>query len=281
MIQSKGTTTSLSRIGRSSSVVQGNVSVFDEWALKISDFGDISSNQNIELKLEKQDFVQDPQLITLGFPEDVTNIVDKITIHEARQTYITTPAVEISAPTEAGGVQATATALLDPVTNKLSKITITKPGSGYVGSEKTQIVSSNINVSENDYRFKSATVSSAANTFITFAGTMQVTLTDNLSANGSIGVSVTGASGDVTPAELLNAVNSNVQLGGNVELKLFETHYLDNSNVAQTGYTALLTGKDFTVASNDIDIATGRYQHNDMLYKVLTIQQMPFVQTLL
>ena len=118
MIQSKGTTTSLSRIGRSSSVVQGNVSVFDEWALKVGDFGDVNSNQNIELKLEKQDFVQDPQLLTLGFPEDVTNIVDKITIHEARQTYITTPSVEISAPTQAGGVQAVSYTHLTLPTNR-------------------------------------------------------------------------------------------------------------------------------------------------------------------
>ena len=64
MIQSKGTGTYLSRIGRSNKIIQGEMNVYDEWALKVGDFGDVA-NDPIELKLQNPNVVQDPQLITL------------------------------------------------------------------------------------------------------------------------------------------------------------------------------------------------------------------------
>ena len=70
MIQSKGTGTSLSRIGRSNKIIQGEMNVYDEWALKVGDFGDVANDQSIELKITKSNVVQDPQLISLAFPQD-------------------------------------------------------------------------------------------------------------------------------------------------------------------------------------------------------------------
>ena len=40
--------------------MQGNVSVFDEWALKVGEFRDVDKKSNVELKLVKDDIVQDP-----------------------------------------------------------------------------------------------------------------------------------------------------------------------------------------------------------------------------
>ena len=53
MIQSKGTLDSISKILNSNAIVQGNVSIYDEWALKAGSFGDLDNNQSIELRLEK------------------------------------------------------------------------------------------------------------------------------------------------------------------------------------------------------------------------------------
>ena len=259
MVQSKGTAEALSRIGRSSAIVQGNVSVYDEWALKVGDFGDTDSNQNIELKLEKVDFIQNPQQLTLGFPEDVTNIVDTITIYEARQTYITTPIIEITSPTDVNGVQATAVATIDPATKKLNKITVTNAGSGYSsGDATTRIISSNVLVSTNDYTFNvpSADNLSGASSHITFATTNTITLTDNQSANGAIVVSVTGESGNVTPTELVTAINEKAELGGNISARVDAEHTGTAIN-----HTLLVSGKDFTVANGSaLGVVDGTYQ---------------------
>ena len=259
MVQSKGTAEALSRIGRSSAIVQGNVSVFDEWALKVGDFGDTDSNQSIELKLEKVDFRQNPQQFTLGFPEDVTNVVDTIRIYEARQTYITTPLIEVSTPTDVDGVQATAVATLDPATNKLNKITVTNAGSGYSsGDATTRIISSNVLVSTNDYTFNVPTADnlSGVNSHITFATTNTITITDNQSANGAIVISVTGESGNVTPTELVDAINTKPELGGNVSARIDAVH-----TGTTTNYILMLSGKDFTVANGStLGVADGTYQ---------------------
>ena len=39
------------------------MNVYDEWALKVGDFGDTLNDLTIELKLEKKDIVQDPNLL--------------------------------------------------------------------------------------------------------------------------------------------------------------------------------------------------------------------------
>ena len=52
-IQSKGTLNAIGKILNSNAIVQGNVSIFDEWALKAGSFGDLDNNQSIELNLSK------------------------------------------------------------------------------------------------------------------------------------------------------------------------------------------------------------------------------------
>ena len=112
MVQNKGTLSGIGKLAKSNSIVQGNVTVFDEWALKVGEFGDIDNNQSIELALAKKDFVQDPQLFQLEFPEDTTGFIKEIIVTENKSFYDTVPEIEISLPTGTNSKQATATVKL-------------------------------------------------------------------------------------------------------------------------------------------------------------------------
>ena len=136
-LQSKGTQTSLTRIGEANSIViDGEITVYDEWAVKVGDFGDVESQQAIEFKLDRSNVTSDPQLVTLVFPEDVTGIVERVDVITKNNTYNSTPAVQISAPVTndgrpvPGGRQATAQAYLQP-DGKLDYIEVTDKGRGY------------------------------------------------------------------------------------------------------------------------------------------------------
>ena len=136
-LQSKGTQTSMTRIGESNSIIiDGQITVYDEWAVKVGDFGDVESQQAIEFKLDRSNVTSDPQLVTMVFPEDVTGVVDRIDIINRNNTYQATPAVFISPPLVAnglpapGGRQATAKAYLK-TDGKIDYIEVTDKGRGY------------------------------------------------------------------------------------------------------------------------------------------------------
>lgn len=137
MLQSKGTQTSLTRIGESNSIIiDGQISVYDEWAIKIGDFGDVEAQQAIEFKLDRSNVTSDPQLVTLVFPEDVTGVVERIDVINRKNSYDAPPSVIVTPPTLASG---------QPVPNgrtakakshlrsdgKIDYIEITDKGKGY------------------------------------------------------------------------------------------------------------------------------------------------------
>ena len=137
MLQSKGTQTSLTRIGESNSIIiDGQITVYDEWAVKVGDFGDVESQQSIEFKLDRSNVTSDPQLVTLVFPEDVTGVVDRIDVINNNNVYDLPPSVVISPPTLSSGLpapdgrQAKAKAVLSS-NGKLDYITVTDKGKGY------------------------------------------------------------------------------------------------------------------------------------------------------
>ena len=124
MIQNKGTKESLTRLANSNSIVQGNITVYDEWALRIGDFGNTKNKQNIELKLYKTDFKQNSQLIKLDYPQSTTNCIERIDVFEARYNYERLPEIEISMLV-IQGKRATAVAKLNS-NNKLDSIIVTE-----------------------------------------------------------------------------------------------------------------------------------------------------------
>tara|TARA_R110001592_G_scaffold6330_5_gene34124 strand:- start:10550 stop:28219 length:17670 start_codon:yes stop_codon:yes gene_type:complete len=140
-IQNKGTKTSLSRIGRSSAIIQGDMDIYDEWALKVGSFGDLENDQSVELALVKSDFVQDPQLFTLAFPEDTTGVIDRIDVLETDHKYFEVPVINITGD----GENATATATLN--TNGLiSSIAVNNQGTGYTDTVGLTVTTAEINV---------------------------------------------------------------------------------------------------------------------------------------
>ena len=145
-LQSKGTQTSLTRIGEANSIViDGNITVYDEWAVSVGDFGDVESQQAIEFKLDRSNVTSDPQLVVLEFPEDVTGVVERIDVIDRIDTYSVPPVVRISPPITSegrpspGGRQASAQAYLKD-DGKLDWVEVTDKGRGYEFATATIIV---------------------------------------------------------------------------------------------------------------------------------------------
>ena len=137
MLQSKGTQTSMTRIGESNSIIiDGQITVYDEWAVKVGDFGDVESQQSIEFKLDRSNVTSDPQLVTLVFPEDITGVVERVDVITRNNTYSSEPQVIISPPLldngrpAPGGRQATAKAYLK-TDGRLDYIEVTDKGREY------------------------------------------------------------------------------------------------------------------------------------------------------
>ena len=230
MLQSKGTTSSLSRI---STVVpalsrspSSEFNIYDEWALRVGDFGDVNQQQSIELKLDKGDIVQDPQLFTLAFPEDTTNIVEKIEVLERKHKYFTPPQIIISAPPSTKGVRATAEAVLNS-NGELNSITVTNSGSGYGEIVGVTVIAGNIIVQQDDVTFE--TVRAFSTDFIS---TTSASLTGNLS--------ITDFSG-----------SSNVTTAINLSTGITDVDDLvDTINNANAGVTAYAIRSDINIANS-------------------------------
>ena len=213
MVQNKGTLSGIGKLAKSNSIVQGNVTVFDEWALKVGEFGDIDNNQSIELALAKKDFVQDPQLFQLEFPEDTTGFIKEIIVTENKSFYDTVPEIEISLPTGTNSKQATATVKL--TNGIISSIEVTEGGAGYNELATVQTIAGNINVTGSDTKFNSVTISSAdliptAN----IGGIGNITIIDHFASNVSAqNIDLSSATEMVNVATLINnnaVTNANI-----------------------------------------------------------------------
>jgi hypothetical protein len=254
MIQSKGTDSSLTRIGRSKTVAEGNISVYSEWALRVADFGDTESDQSLELQVNKSDIVQNPQLITLALPEDITNSVERIDVLEAKFVYTSTPEIELPAPADPTGTQALAAATLDS-TGKLSSITVTEAGSGYGASIGADVIAANVLVDSESTRFVEVAATPLANNIIDFDQPEIVfSVTDNIS--GANIDAVVPANGNVVIEDVLSEINSNALVNSHLTMRAFSN--LNNGNVV---YNVRLSGSDFTVTDGaNIGVANGSYQ---------------------
>jgi hypothetical protein len=248
MLQSKGTTTSLERIGTIVPALSrspaSEINVYDEWALRVADFGDTNQDQAIELQFNKIDQVQDPQLFTLAFPEDTTNIVEKIEVLERKHKYFNVPQIVISAPVQSNGVRATATATLNN-TGELDAITVTNPGSGYGEIVGVTVIAGEIVVDLDETVFdtvraystdyvSTTSASLTGNLTITnFSGSSNVTTTVNLSTGISNINGLVNAINTANTGVTAIAIRSDVNIGGTVQPK----------------YTLELRGSGFTINS--------------------------------
>lgn len=252
MLQSKGTTASLERIGTVvpalSRSPSSEINVYDEWALRIADFGDTNQDQAIELRFNKIDQVQDPQLFTLAFPEDTTNIVEKIDVLERKHKYFNIPQIVISAPERNDGVRATAAATLKP-NGEIDRISVIEPGSGYGEIVGVTVIAGNIVVDLSETVFE--TVRALSTDYISTVGTSlsgNLTVTDfSGTSNSTTTINLTSATNIDDVIDLINdadtgvtayAIRSDVNVGGSVVPK----------------YTLELRGNGFTIDSADANL---------------------------
>lgn len=280
MLQSKGTTPSLTKIARSNSIIQGSMVVFDEWALRVGDFGDLENEQSIELKLEKSDIVQDPQLITLVFPEDTVGVIDEIRVLETKHLYHEVPTLVIDAPTLTPAVQATATVALDE-TGVISGFTVTEEGSGYIEPVIIEVVAGNLVVSDIDSTFTAPVAQSLSylQANVIPLGLSNIILSDNLSANGNIIIDVSSAT-DI--ANVVTSINAEASTNANVSALTVESSYLVG-NVETLQYILQITGTDFTLIEDgttlaNLDVTAGRYQPKQR-YSISTVDDHPVLGT--
>ena len=162
MLQSKGTLPSLSKLAKSKNIISGEMAVYDEWAIKVGDFGDLENDQSIELKLTKSDVLHDPQLITLAFPEDTTGTIDRVDVIDTAHTYYDAPTIEISVPTQSPKQQATATSVLK-ADGTLAAINIANAGTGYTTeSARLNVVAGELSIANVSTQFTTSTAASTA-----------------------------------------------------------------------------------------------------------------------
>ena len=259
ILQNKGTSSSLTKISQSGAVVQGNVSVFDEWALRVGDFGDTDRNQSIELKLSKNEMTQDPQMVSLQFPQDITNVIDRIDVLDARYAYKKTPTIEISEPL-AGGTQATATATLDASTKRIASISVTNPGSNYPDAPVAKVVASNVVINTSTHKFGRAV--SQTDGYLDLdtpvgsnAATAEITIRDNTTGTQETITVLDGSD----PANLVSAVNNSAV---NVTAAIVRGDVYDSaSNAVEVKYSMVISGVDFTLSNvSNFGVQAGRYR---------------------
>ena len=286
MIQSKGTAESLSRIGRSNSIVQGSMTVYDEWAFKAGEFGDTQNNQSIELKIEKQDIVQDPQLITLAFPEDTTGTIDEITVLQAKHKYFAVPEVEITAPSLATGVQAKAVAGLDS-NGLLSTITVTEKGSGYddpsitvilsnvlVSNESTMLTNtdarSSLPITNIEYYSGNNNVNASFTGNANISSLSNVTITNELNSN----VATINLTSITDVANIVTLINTDANINSDITAHLIVNDTADPGNSGngqpatyRINKSVRISGADFTLADDNanatlgnLNLVAGNYQ---------------------
>ena len=265
MLQSKGTAPSLGKIAKSSNVVEGEMEVYDEWALKVGDFGDLENEQSIELKLEKSDIINDPQLITLAFPEDTTGVIDYVKLIDLKHKYHSAPTVEIAPPSGTPAVQATATAELE-ANGVLKAIHITNVGSGYTQPVRLTVVAGNTSV---------ANVNTVFNTPV---ATSTIAVPDaNINSLGSL--TITNFDGMSTSTINLNSATemANVVTAINNDSSINE--HATASFITNPNNTTVLSiaGPDLTLSGTalaNLNIVAGRYQPKQR-YNIASVDNHP------
>ena len=245
MLQSKGTASSLGKISKSSNIVQGEMKVYDEWALKVGDFGDLENDQTIELKLEKSDVRNDPQMITLVFPEDTTGVIDKVKLIQTKHKYHSAPTVEIAPPSGTPAVQATAVAELE-TNGVLKAINITNAGSGYEQPVRLTVIAGNTSISNVNTVFNTPIATST----ISVPGA-------NINSLGSITIDGTAVNlnSATVMSNVVTAINNDPSVSSSVTASFITNP--DSSTVLT------LTGADFTLggaALANLNVVAGNYQ---------------------
>lgn len=132
MLLEKGTNGAIQRLLRSDFVSdKQEIKTYEEWAIKLSEFGHVCVNQRIDLRLNAAEVKGSPQLVELDYPSSLTGSVTQVVITNAVNIYTSVPEIVIvPVPGNDNVVSAQVTATLDSE-GRIASLTIIDGGSGY------------------------------------------------------------------------------------------------------------------------------------------------------
>lgn len=140
MIRQKGTRQAFNKLFRSLAVVgdpdtpeNEKITVYEEWALRLGNFGNTIEQVTTEFKLITEQSRGEVIVARLNYIPDEIGFVREVGIFNAVNIYTTPPKIVISAPTSGAdnSVTATAFAVLDNI-GRISRIDMSNFGHGYI-----------------------------------------------------------------------------------------------------------------------------------------------------
>ena len=269
MIRSKGTKNSIEVLLNSDKVlVPGSVAVYDEWALKAGDFGDIENYQTIDLRITENEITNERQLIQVAYPEDIVSKVKEVEVLDRTTKFYQRPFLEIEPPPAdipgsfeyGGGTTAKATVNIG-TDGRISDVTVDEPGYGYTINPSVTVVAAQLFTANITTTFlKPYAVSTANITVANLSTAGNILITDNFSPNVN---TVIDLSSVTTVEDVANAINSTADISANISATFTRT-----AGAGIEEFYLTIKGNDFTLAEqgagttleNTLNLPAKRYQ---------------------
>ena len=152
MIRSKGTQNALKILLNSDKVlVPGSVNVYDEWALKVGEFGDTENKQNLDIKINESEVRNEKQLIQIAYPENTVSKVKEVEVLDRTTKFFQRPFLEIEPPpadipgtfSYGGGTTALATVNIGQ-DGTITTVDVTEPGYGYTINPAVTVIAAQL-----------------------------------------------------------------------------------------------------------------------------------------
>ena len=249
MIRSKGTKNSIEVLLNSDKVlVPGSVAVYDEWALKAGDFGDIENYQTIDLKITESEITNERQLIQVAYPEDIVSKVNEVEVLDRTTKFYQRPFLEIEPPPAdipgsfeyGGGTTAKATVNIG-TDGRISDVTVDEPGYGYTINPSVTVVAAQLFTANITTTFlKPYAVSTSNITVADLTSAGNILITDNFSSNVN---TVIDLSSVTTVEDVANAINSTNDISANISATFTRT-----AGAGIEEFYLTIKGSDFTLA---------------------------------
>lgn len=269
MIRSKGTKNSIEVLLNSDKVlVPGSVAIYDEWALKAGDFGDIENYQTIDLKIADSEITNERQLIQVAYPEDIVSKVNEVEVLDRTTKFYQRPFLEIEPPPAdipgsfeyGGGTTARATVNIG-TDGRISDVTVDEPGYGYTINPSVTVVAAQLFTANITTTFlKPYAVSTANITVADLTSAGNILITDHFSPNVN---TVIDLSSVTTVEDVANAINSTNDISANISATFTRT-----AGAGIEEFYLTIKGSDFTLAEqgagttleNTLNLPAKRYQ---------------------
>ena len=271
MIRNKGTKNSLEILLNSEKVfIPGNVSIYDEWALKSGDFGDVDNYQTVDLKIDKDEIRNEKQLVSISYPEDTVSEVINVEVLAPTTKFFSRPTLEIEPPPAdipgsfvyGGGTTAKAIVNLGS-DGTITSVDVTDPGYGYTINPAVTVVAAELLTANITTAFTlpwaMSTSYVANNGDVT--GISNVTITDHF-ANSTYADSVVDLSTATTVADVEAAFKdtiSQIILDDSLGFSGTSTLTVASSRIATDA------GEEFLITLRGNDFSLGDNVNNDLV----------------